>query len=155
MTEMPPHWHGPEDAVKQAAASAALEGHEIDPEWQKVLHKVATVELSADAVILRERLVAAIRTTSEPPWPSDGADDVADALLPVVTSWDWLMAVLAVHYPPDVFVGGEGSDPGPQIVALTREVEALDEADRAAERAAWDRAQEVVAAMKPREVNGG
>lgn len=51
--------------------------------------------------------------------------ELLDALLPVVTSWDWLMAVLAVHYPADVFVGGPGADPGPQIVALTREVDRL------------------------------
>lgn len=52
------------------------------------------------------------------------AYDVAGTLLPVVTSWGWLMAVLAEHYPPDVFTGGSG-DPAPQIVALTREVDRL------------------------------
>lgn len=41
--ELSPEW-----AVKQAVASAALEGREIGPEWQQVLHKVATGELSAD-----------------------------------------------------------------------------------------------------------
>jgi Domain of unknown function (DUF3850)/Antitoxin VbhA len=114
----------PEEAVTQAVASAELAGATVTPEWRETLHKVATGEISADEVVLRERLVATIQSTSEPPWSSDGAEDVADSALPLVTSWDWLMAVLAVHYPPDV-VDGSSGDPGPRIVALAREVDRL------------------------------
>lgn len=39
-------------------------------------------------------------------------------------SWAELMRTIAEHYPPDVFAGS-GGDPGPQIVALAREVDRL------------------------------
>lgn len=42
----------------------------------------------------------------------------------VTASWADLMRTIAEHYPPDVFAGS-GGDPGPQIVALTREVDRL------------------------------
>lgn len=73
---------------------------------------------------LRRDLIDAIRAVPDSPYTGDGADGAADALLPVVTSWPWLMRVLAEHYPPDVFPGGPDADPGPQIVALTRVVDA-------------------------------
>lgn len=39
-------------------------------------------------------------------------------------SWAGLMSLLDEHYPADVFTG-DSDDPGPRIVALTREVERL------------------------------
>jgi hypothetical protein len=54
------------------------------------------------------------------------AQRLADALLPAVTSWDWLMGILAEHYSPEVF-DGTSRDPGPQIVALTRALNEVSE----------------------------
>ena len=48
---------------------------------------------------------------------------LADAVEQLQT-WDGLMSLLDEHYPSDVFVGGESSDPGPRIVGLVRELEA-------------------------------
>lgn len=44
----------PEVAVTQAAASAALEGHVLDDEWQDVMRGVATGMISADQAIADE-----------------------------------------------------------------------------------------------------
>jgi hypothetical protein len=52
-------------------------------------------------------------------------DPVADRTVPA--TWAGLMQLLDEHYPADVFVGGEGADPGAQIVALVRR---LDESRR-------------------------
>lgn len=73
---------------------------------------------------LRSQLAEKIRAVPEPPYGRDGADEVAEALLPLVTSWTWLMAVLDEHYPPELFDGSSG-DPGPQIVALAQDVNRL------------------------------
>lgn len=82
---------------------------------------------------LIDRVVDAVRDANAEPWPTHliPADRYARAALAVVASelprmrtWDWLMAVLSEHYPPDVFTGSSG-DPAPQIVALTREVDRL------------------------------
>ena len=48
---------------------------------------------------------------------------LADAVEQLQT-WDGLMSLLDEHYPSDVFVGGESSDPGPRIVGLVRELDA-------------------------------
>lgn len=81
----------------------------------------------ADEEKIRSVMVGLIRLCPEPEYPSDGAEDVADALMPLVRklrSWQGLMGILAEHYPPDV-VDGSSGDPGPQIVALTRAVDQL------------------------------
>lgn len=52
-------------------------------------------------------------------------DPPADAVRLVASTWAGLLSILDEHYPADVFMGGEGSDPGPRIVALAREVAQL------------------------------
>jgi hypothetical protein len=58
------------------------------------------------------------------------AEDVADAVIAELESWDFLMALLDKHYPADVFPtlpDDDRRDPGPRIVSLIRY---LDEARR-------------------------
>lgn len=49
---------------------------------------------------------------------------VAEEELQRLRSWEGLMSLLDAHYPPDIF-GGASGDPGPRIVALTRQVDRL------------------------------
>lgn len=44
----------PDTAVSQAAASAAMEGQQLDEDWQDTLRKIAIGEVSADDVIAAE-----------------------------------------------------------------------------------------------------
>lgn len=48
-----------------------------------------------------------------------------DAVPLVPATWDGLLRILDAHYPADIFVGGDTADPGPRIVALSREVARL------------------------------
>jgi Antitoxin VbhA len=55
MNVNPDAYHLPDHAccevVRNAAASAALEGHHLDDEWLTVLHDVATGQRTADEVV--------------------------------------------------------------------------------------------------------
>ena len=63
---------------------------------------------------------AAYQFLSEAPGLLAGLADAVEQL----QTWDGLMSLLDEHYPSDVFVGGESSDPGPRIVGLVRELDA-------------------------------
>ena len=63
---------------------------------------------------------AAYQFLSEAPRVLAGLADAVEQL----QTWDGLMSLLDEHYPSDVFVGGESSDPGPRIVGLVRELDA-------------------------------
>lgn len=80
---------------------------------------------------LRDRIAQALEDADYRPDMKRG--DLADAVMPIVEeeiaqlrSWNGLMAVLDENYPPDVFTGdGTRGDPGPRIIALTRELDRL------------------------------
>jgi hypothetical protein len=63
----------------------------------------------------------------------------ADAVRLYPGTWAGLLQILDDHYPADIFVGGDTADPGPRIVALSREVARL--------RGIEKRAREVKAAV--------
>ncbi|TDQ05008.1 hypothetical protein [Labedaea rhizosphaerae] len=44
----------PDTAVSHAAANAAIEGQELDDDWQETLRRIATGEASVDDVIAAE-----------------------------------------------------------------------------------------------------
>lgn len=79
-------------------------------EWRE---RDAIQSAASDREALREKLADLQQTFNH--------DDDRDE----IDTWALLIHLLDAHYPPDVFPGGDGSDPGPRIVGLIR---ALDEA---------------------------
>lgn len=98
-----------------------------------------------------EAAAEALRATGWAQWESEAARLAVEAAAPCFESWDWLVHILDQHYPPDVFVGGVGSDEGPRIVGLIRRAahaEADLEATRTHAEDTWERMERAETEMR-------